>query len=245
MNTLGNIIDTPALAADNAQSRVKRMQTMAFVAFILFCAIDLTFRLLKGTHVLTTADSVYYIAMGCVSIAGYLMLYPLSSNLSSDFFAAGQIMFELFFPVAMPMIFYIGSDNVEDFVAIYYLSMLMCVASVYNWSMLLNNNKFTAWERTWIMVLPLASILRFTQYWHFVGSIEGRTQMLHFDFFNNAWCLSTMTVLIALMPLGFWALTHSRAYSGNKNNFDMPSFSPLNRYTLSYGALIGLIMILF
>ncbi len=243
MNAIDNILEAPAIVS-NARSRVRKMQTLAFAAFTLLCAVDFVFRILKGAHVLAASDYIYYIVVGCVSICGYLSLYSLSSNLSSDFFSAGQIMFELFFPVAMPMIFYLGSENVEDFVAIYYLCMLMCVASIYNWSMLLNNNAFTRWERSWIMLLPMASVLRFAQFWHFAGSVEGRAQLVQADIFSNAWCLSAMNLLTLLMPIGFWALTRSRAFSGDKNEFDMPSFSPLNRYTITYAIIIAACMIL-
>lgn len=244
MNPSENAIEASVSVSDR-HAKVRKAQNLAFGAFILFCAIDIVFRILKATNVLPPSNSAYYVAMGCVSLVGYIILYTISSNLSSDFFAAGQLMLELFFPVAVPVVLYLGTDNAEDYLAIYYLSMLICAASLYNWSMLLNNNKFSRRQRAWIMILPMISVFNFIQYWNFLGRMEGRDQLLHVNFYDNLWCLLVMVLLVMAMTMGYWVLTHSRAFSGNKNEFDMPRFSPLNPYLLFYASISAVGMLIF
>lgn len=229
----------------NRSERLRRMQNIAFVAFMVFCAIDIVFVALKSADVVSPANSAYRVAMCSVSICGYLMLYPLASNLASDFFAAGQIMLEVFFPLAVPIMMYMGSDRVDDYLAMYYVSMLVSGVSIYNWSMLLNNNRFSRKQLMWILTLPLVSVFNLVQYWNFIGRVEGREQWLHVDFYHNFACMGVLLPLLLAMPMGYWVLTHSRAFAGNKNEFDMPSFSPFNRYFLLYAIISGIGMFLF
>lgn len=202
MNPYENAIGA-SIAANDKDVRVRRMQNIAFAVFLLSCAVDLTFRILKAAQLLPPSNYAYYVTMGGVTIWGFLLMYALASNLSSDFFAASQIMLELFFPVAVPVIMYLGTDNIDDYLSIYYLSMLISATSVYTWAMLLHNSRFRGWKKLWTAALPLTTIMNFIQYWNFVGRVEGRDQIMHVDFYRNPWCLTIMIILILVMPIGY------------------------------------------
>lgn len=234
-----------AFSASARPARLRRTQTLAFAVFILFCAIDITFITLKAADVVSPANSAYRVAMCSVSLLGYLILYSISSNLASDFFAAGQIMLELFFPLAAPVVLFLGVERIEDYLSMYYLGMLVCGMSIYNWSMLINNCRFSRRQLAWILTLPLVAVFNFVQYWNFIGRVEGREQWLHVDFYHNFWCMAILLALTMAMPMGYWVLTHSRAFAGNKNELDMPNFSPFNRYFLLYASIAGLGMLAF
>lgn len=244
MEEIRKAINAPSYVSDRP-ARLRRMQTIAFIAFMIFCVIDIIFIALKSADVVSPANYAYKVAMCTVSFFGYLMLYPLASNLASDFFAAGQIMLEIFFPVAVPIMLYLGSDRVDDYLSMYYVSMLVSAVGIYNWSMLLNNTRFSRKQLMWILTLPMISVFNLVQNWNFVGKMEGREQLLHVDFYHNIVCMSILLILVLAMPMGYWVLTHSRAFAGNKNELDMPRFSPFNKYFLLYALISGVGMLLF
>ncbi|MCM1452341.1 MAG: hypothetical protein NC102_08775 [Clostridium sp.] len=234
---------SPASAVKD--SRLRRTQTIAFAAFILFCLIDVMFIALKSANVVSPANNTYRVAMCCASILGYVALYPISSNLPSDFFAAGQIMLELFYPLTVPVAMYLGTESIEDYLTMYYVSMLICVLSIYNWSMFLSNSRFSWRQLRWILILPMVAVFNLVQSWNFIGRMEGREQWLHVDFYHNFVCMAILLALILAMPMGYWVLTHSRAFAGDKNELDMPNFSPLNRYFFLYASIAAIGMLMF
>lgn len=185
--------------------------------------------------------TVYYMIPSSVcEVAAYILLFSLAYNLASEIFAMAQVAVEVFFAIALPfMLTHVSEMQMLD-KWIYVTLVVFCALSLYFWVVLLNNNHFGRRNLLWIMLLPLLQALEMCVYLSYLKHIQGLSGS---DIVNPAFCVPAplrliKIVLVMFLPVSWWKISHSVAFSGNADGLSMPSFSVLNRY-----GLISLLMV--
>lgn len=181
--------------------------------------------------------TVYYmIPSGVCEVLAYILLFSLASNLASEIFAMTQAAVEVFFAIALPfMLTHVSEMQMLD-KWIYVTLVVFCAVSLYFWIVLLNNNHFGRRNLFWIMLLPLLQALEMCVYLSYLKHIQSLSGS---DIDNPAFCVPTplrvtKIVMVMFLPVSWWKISHSPAFSGNTDSLSMPSFSVWNRYGLIF-----------
>ncbi|MDE7375568.1 MAG: hypothetical protein K2N16_01835 [Muribaculaceae bacterium] len=190
--------------------------------------------------------TVYYMLPSSVcEVVAYIVLFSLASNIASEIFSVAQIAVEIFFAIALPlMLTHVGEmQSLDKWIFVTFVTF--CMLSLYFWVVLFNNNKFHRRDLWWIMLLPLLQALEMCIYLSYLSHIKTVT-----DFDNPAFCVPdnlriVKICLVLLLPVSWWKISHSSAFSGPKDGLSMPSFSIWNRFGLICGLMAAVASISF
>lgn len=189
--------------------------------------------------------TVYYMLPSSVcEVSAYILLYILASSLASEIFAMAQAAVEVFFAIALPFMLTHLSETQSLDRWIYGTLVAFCVLSLYFWVVLLNNNKFSRRDLCWIMLLPLLQALEICIYLTYLHHILTVTDIENPAFNIPAPLRIAKMALALVLPVSWWKISHSSAFSGNNSGLELPKFSIWNKYALICGLMVVVAVLL-
>lgn len=229
---------TDSIKSDIDVRKIARLQNLCGATFIIMHAFGFVLRLLQYNDILPYDYAFGNLVLGVLGLLGFILLSRLSSSIAGDFFTGCQIGMKAFFAVALPMLVLYFSDDSDLYEPVFWLCIGFSVLSVYFWAMLLYNVKFRVCDKVWIVLLPLMNIYNICHYFNCLSRVNDTSRPFEGAFYDIDAMMILRLCLIPIMAIGYWKLSHTKAFSGPKDNFDMPKMSPINIYFLSYCILI-------
>lgn len=221
------------------QTKISRAQNICGGVFVFLYILNFAFRLLQYNDVIPYGTIWINISLGILGIIGFTLLSKLSSNMAADFFAVCQIGMEVFFSAALPVLSVYFSADSDFYEPVFWLCIGFSMFSIYFWSVLFNNCKFSVGDKMWVLLLPLINIYNIAHYFNCISRINDSDAVFRGAFYDNNAMMVLRLCLIPLVSLGYWKLCHSEAFSGPQENFTTPKMTPFNVYFISYVALVA------
>lgn len=221
------------------QTRVTRAQNVCGGVFVFLYTLNFVFRLLQYNEILPYGTIWINITLGVLGVVAFTLLNNTASTMAAEFFAVSQIGLEVFFSVALPVLSAYFDDESDFYEPVFWLSIVFCVLSLYFWSMLFKNSKFSVADKMWIYLLPLLNVYNIAHYFNCISRIHDRDAVFRGAFYDNDAMMILRLCLLPLMAIGYWKLCHTEVFSGPKDNFTSPKMSPFNLYFLSYCLLVA------
>lgn len=239
--------DVNSASYDRTSKKIKNVRMVQDICgsvFIVMFTSQFIFQLLIYIGVLNSQDSWYAYVVGILSVIGFVMLYKLASNLSSDVFALCMVGFELFFSIGRPFLLSLLYGEKEYFSIIFMICALFSVLALYFWSVLFMNSKFQRYQWFFILVLPLSFVLNVVDYAGYLSLFENINTISSAIILNGSAVHLLRMILVVFLPIGYWILSHSSSFSGSSEFLlTHTKFTPFNRYFLGYLVLVGILLL--
>lgn len=236
---------TDKISASAQNDRIRNLQNISGGLFVLLYSLIFVIRILQYYGIVPYGMIWLNIATGALGLAGFILLSKLSSSMASDFYAASQIGFDVFFSVAIPVLIMFFDEDTDFYVPVLLLCIAFRILAIYFWSVLLNNNRFRLRDKPWIVMMPLMCVFHICHYFNCISRVYDTDTIVVGPFYDNDFMMALYLCLTIPMAVGYWKLSHSKAFSGPKDSLDKPKMSPANRYFMTYMIFVVFAYLIF